>query len=194
MEQGQDFSPQTLLECANSGLWRQVPIELSNLCYSFWKWNQVHTHLRLMMVYLHFLSFIKILWLMITNSLTYLNWKLLLWPRAKLEVPLYTVLYIQLMNPKQLISSNTLLNPSGTNFETPIVVQNLSTDWSRCGLFVSPLTSLTDPLTLYTITSVCIFSILLSKHFLRCWQGEFISQSRASLVGDHFLYFHNLNV
>ena len=43
-------------------------------------------------------------------------------------MPLYTVLYIQLMKPKQLISSNTLLNPSGTNFETPIVVQNLSTD------------------------------------------------------------------
>ena len=29
-------------------------------------------------------------------------------------------------------------------------------------------------LTLYTLTSVCIFSILLSIHFLRCWQGEFV--------------------
>ena len=27
--------------------------------------------------------------------------------------------------------------------------------------------------------------------FLSCWQGEFVSQSRASLAGDHFLYSHN---
>ena len=39
-------------------------------------------------------------------------------------------------------------------------------------------------LILYTQTSVCIFSILFSRHFLRCWQGEF---SIASFVGDHFL-------
>ena len=26
----------------------------------------------------------------------------------------------------------------------------------------------------YTMTSVCIFSILFSIHFLRCWQGEFV--------------------
>ena len=47
---------------------------------------------------------------------------------------------------------------------------------------------------LSTPTSVCIFSILLFMHFLRCWQGEFVWQSRASLVGDHFLYSHDLNV
>ena len=35
-------------------------------------------------------------------------------------------------------------------------------------------------------TSVCIFSILFSIHFLRCRQGEFVQQSRASLVADHF--------
>ena len=29
-------------------------------------------------------------------------------------------------------------------------------------------------LTLYTLTSVCIFSILSSIHFLMCWQGEFV--------------------
>ena len=39
-------------------------------------------------------------------------------------------------------------------------------------------------LILYTQTSVCIFSILFSIHFLKCWQGEF---SKASFVGDHFL-------
>ena len=27
-------------------------------------------------------------------------------------------------------------------------------------------------LTLYTLTSACIFSILFSIHFLRCWRGE----------------------
>ena len=50
------------------------------------------------------------------------------------------------------------------------------------------------PLTLYTLTSVYIFSILFSIHFLWCWQGEFVKQSRASLVGDHFFYSHDLNV
>ena len=49
-------------------------------------------------------------------------------------------------------------------------------------------------LTLYSITSVCIFSILLPRHFLRLWQGEFVQQSRASLVGDHLLYSHDLDV
>ena len=49
-------------------------------------------------------------------------------------------------------------------------------------------------LTYYSLTSVCIFSILLSRHFLGFWQGEFVQQSRASLVGDHLLYSHGLNV
>ena len=31
-------------------------------------------------------------------------------------------------------------------------------------------------------------------HFPRCWQGEFVHQSKASLVGDHFLYSCGLNV
>ena len=29
-------------------------------------------------------------------------------------------------------------------------------------------------LTLYTLTSVCIFSILFSIYFLMCWQGELV--------------------
>ena len=49
-------------------------------------------------------------------------------------------------------------------------------------------------LTLYTLTSVCIFSILFFIHFPRCWQGEFVIQSKVSLPGDHFLYSHDLNV
>ena len=31
-------------------------------------------------------------------------------------------------------------------------------------------------------------------HFLGCWQGEFVQQSRASLVDDHSLYSCDLNV
>ena len=50
------------------------------------------------------------------------------------------------------------------------------------------------PLTLYTLKSVYIFSILFFIHFLRCWQGEFVYRSKASFVGDHFLYSHNLNM
>ena len=46
----------------------------------------------------------------------------------------------------------------------------------------------------YTLTSVCILSILVSIHFLRCWQGEFVYQSREYLVCDHFFYSHNLTM
>ena len=49
-------------------------------------------------------------------------------------------------------------------------------------------------LTLSTLTSVCIFSILFSIHSLRRWWGEFVSWPRASPVGDHFLYSHDLNM
>ena len=49
-------------------------------------------------------------------------------------------------------------------------------------------------LTIYTLTSVCIFSILFSMHFLRCWQGEFVYRSKASFVDNHFLYLCDLNV
>ena len=36
--------------------------------------------------------------------------------------------------------------------------------------------------TLNTLTLVCMFSILFFIRFLRCWLGEFVYQSRASLV------------
>ena len=55
-------------------------------------------------------------------------------------------------------------------------------------------TGLLGEFTLYTLTSVCIFSILFPICFLRCWQGEFVEKSRASLVGDHFLYSCDTNV
>ena len=49
-----------------------------------------------------------------------------------------------------------------------------------------------DSLTLSTLKQVFLFSILLALHFLMCWQGEFVLQSRASLAGDHFPYSHDL--
>ena len=49
-------------------------------------------------------------------------------------------------------------------------------------------------LTLYTLTSVCIFSLLFSIYFLRKCHGELVQKSRASLVGDHFPYSHELPV
>ena len=49
-------------------------------------------------------------------------------------------------------------------------------------------------LTLYTLESEGIFFILLFIHFLRCCQGEFVSQSKVSFIGDHFLYSHDFNV
>ena len=36
---------------------------------------------------------------------------------------------------------------------------------------------------LYTLTLSCIFSILFVIHFLRCWQGEFVCQSKGSFPG-----------
>ena len=51
-----------------------------------------------------------------------------------------------------------------------------------------------SPLTLSTLTSVSIFSIIFSIRFLWYWQGEVFEQSRASLVGKHFLYSRGLNV
>ena len=52
----------------------------------------------------------------------------------------------------------------------------------------------TEMLTLYTLTWICIFFTLFFIHFLRCWQGEFVCQSRGSFSDDHFLYSHDLNV
>ena len=65
------------------------------------------------------------------------------------------------------------------------------------GLLFSPVSTWSPckpSLTLYSLTSVWIFSILLPRHFQGFWQGEFVQQSKASLVGDHLLYSHDLNV
>ena len=47
---------------------------------------------------------------------------------------------------------------------------------------------------IYTLTSVCIFSILFSIHFLICWPGEFVWKSRLVLVYDHLFCSHDLNI
>ena len=49
-------------------------------------------------------------------------------------------------------------------------------------------------LILYTLTSVSKFCILFSIHFLGYWQGEFVLQSRVSLVSWYFLFSHDPNV
>ena len=49
-------------------------------------------------------------------------------------------------------------------------------------------------LTLYILKSVCIFSLLFSIYFLRKCRRELVQKSRASLVGDHFPYSHELPV
>ena len=40
----------------------------------------------------------------------------------------------------------------------------LVTNWKHLSIKTTP----------YTLTSVCIFSLLFSIHFQRCWQGEFV--------------------
>ena len=54
--------------------------------------------------------------------------------------------------------------------------------------FDSQLSSLLTPY----ISMHILLSVL--NHFLRCRQGEFVSQSKATLVGDHFFYSRDLNV
>ena len=66
-----------------------------------------------------------------------------------------------------------------------------SVDHRKCSLINFPLLHLMDfsrshcflqinsywhciPLTFYTVTSICLFSLLLSTHFLMGWQGEFV--------------------
>lgn len=39
-----------------------------------------------------------------------------------------------------------------------------------------------------------VLSLAIYIYFLRSWQRELVQQSRASLVGDHFLCSHDLNV
>ena len=80
----------------------------------------------------------------------------------------------------------------GTGFGIALCAEDLNNDgWEICSWFCHHRPKL---ISLCTLTSFYIFSILFSIHFLRCWQGENVSQSRASLVGDHNLYSPDLIV
>ena len=57
----------------------------------------------------------------------------------------------------------------------------------------STVQSDTYDLTLSTLAPVWVSSTLFSIYFLSWWQGDFVQQSRASLVGDHFFYSGDLN-
>ena len=85
--------------------------------------------------------------------------------------------------PNDLFMLSTLSKTGIWYKQSPFGTQGLETK-----------THLENTFTLNTLTSVCIISILFSIHFLWCWQGEFVQWSRASLVGDHFLYSCDLNV
>ena len=85
--------------------------------------------------------------------------------------------------PNDLFMLSTLSKTGIWYKQSPFGTQGLQTK-----------THLENTFTLNTLTSVCIISILFSIHFLWCWQGEFVQRSRASLVGDHFLYSCDLNV
>ena len=65
---------------------------------------------------------------------------------------------------------------------------------TKVHVYLSPPQQQSPFITLYMFLSSCIFSMLFFIHFLRCWQGEFVYWSKASLLGDHFLHSHNLNV
>ena len=59
---------------------------------------------------------------------------------------------------------------------------------SKSYTFDSQLSSLLTPY----IGMHILLSVL--NHFLRCRQEEFVSQPKASLVGDYFFYSRDLNV
>ena len=64
------------------------------------------------------------------------------------------------------------------NFSSLVI--DVSNSVFSCCLIINPL----------PINPVSTFSFLLFIHFVRCWQGEFVYQSKVSFVGDHFLHFH----
>ena len=71
---------------------------------------------------------------------------------------------------------------------------NTHKKWTKRNIRILNQTMTIYIFTLYTLTSVCIFSILFSIHFLMHWQGEFVKQSRGSSVAYHFLCSRDLNV
>ena len=64
-----------------------------------------------------------------------------------------------------------------------------SIQWHQKG----SVSELYDASCVYSLTSVCIFSILFSIYFL-AYKKNFFKQSEASLVDDHFFDSLDLNV
>ena len=84
--------------------------------------------------------------------------------------------------------ANFLYGPC--NMQIPVIIWNWY-QMNNLPLFIAYVQFLLWILS--TLTSVCIFSILLFIHFLRCWKREFNYHPRASFAGDRFLYSHDLN-
>ena len=59
----------------------------------------------------------------------------------------------------------------------------LLADYQNKTLFLNPLHPNTSMHILHTVLNI----------FLRCWQGEFVKQSRAPFIVDHFSYSCDLN-
>ena len=86
------------------------------------------------------------------------------------------------------------LHNFGTNFMKQVALMEAcgnKTYWDLSWMGYKSSSVYLNP---HTFISLYIISILFSPHFLMCWQGEFVQQSRASLVGDHLLYspYHNV--
>ena len=95
---------------------------------------------------------------------------------------------IEIMIPMKIKSPN---HPSRKKYRAPSISAHcfltwVQADWSPiflsfwtllllywCGFSQTEM-SKREPGTEYNLTSVCIFSILFSIHFLSCWQGEFV--------------------
>ena len=77
----------------------------------------------------------------------------------------------------QVIYKTKTNNNQTDNFFLSYIYINLSLLWSHQHYCYS-IQMRCLSLTFYTLTSVCKFSIQFSIHFLRCFLGEFVKQSR----------------
>ena len=91
------------------------------------------------------------------------------------------------MQDRAFVSSSSLLPLSSSSswctgsWELD-VTGGYSIQLSRCCCITCCNKNTGYSFTLHTITSICIFSILFSIHFPRCWEGEFVYQTRAFLL------------
>ena len=156
------------------------------------------------LIVLVYLSILRLCTLLL-HSLT------LSWPSSLVVASAWKVLVLELLtcwNPR-LVSGLSIKCLSGT-LEYYSVWLQISNDlikyhtWGRftsvhitnyafCGLTLGCHKGKKD-LTLDTPTSVCIFSVLFFIHFRRCWQEEFVYQSKAFFIDDSFFYSRDINL